>query len=72
MIHTRKTALEQSVKNILLQGLNQFHGANLALNYDVDQDTFGKVTKHIKTQHTPSRWPHGCKEQTRQHNTHLH
>ena len=25
-------------KHILLEDLNQFHGANLALNYDVDQD----------------------------------
>ena len=35
-------------KNTPLEGLNQFHGANLALNCDVDQDTFGKVTKHNK------------------------
>ena len=34
--------------NILLEGLNQFHGPNLALNSDVDQDIFGKVTKHNK------------------------
>ena len=27
-------------KNILLKGLNQFHSANLALNSDMDQDTF--------------------------------
>ena len=33
-------------KNILLEGLNQFHGANLTLNSDVDQDIFGKVTQH--------------------------
>ena len=26
-------------KNILLDGLNQFHGANLTLSSDVDQDT---------------------------------
>ena len=26
-------------KNILLEGLNRFHGANLTLNSDVDQDT---------------------------------
>ena len=26
-------------KVILLQGLNQFHGANLTLSSDVDQDT---------------------------------
>ena len=31
-------------KNILLEGLNQFHGTNLTLDYNVDQDTFGKVT----------------------------
>ena len=35
-------------KNILLEGLNQFHGTNLALNADVDQDIFGKGTKHNK------------------------
>ena len=35
--------MEQSVKSILQDGLNQFHGANLALNSDVDQETFGKV-----------------------------
>ena len=35
-------------KNILLEGLNQFHGTNLALISDVDQDNFGKVTKHNK------------------------
>ena len=33
-------------KNVLLEGLNQFNGANLTLDPDVDQDTFGKVTKH--------------------------
>ena len=27
-------------KNILLEGLNQFHSANLTLNSDVDQDTY--------------------------------
>ena len=26
-------------KNTLLEGLNQFHGANLNLSSDVDQDT---------------------------------
>ena len=46
--HKRSTALEWSV-NILLEGLNQFHGANLALYSDVDQYTFKKVTKHKKT-----------------------
>ena len=33
-------------KNILLKGLNQFHGANLTLHSDVDQDLFGEVTQH--------------------------
>ena len=28
-----------------LEGLNQFHGANLTINSDEDQDTFRKVTK---------------------------
>ena len=36
------------VKTILLEGLNQFHNANLTLNSDADQDIFGKVTKHNK------------------------
>ena len=27
------------IKNVLLVGLNQFHGANLTLSSDVDQDT---------------------------------
>ena len=35
-------------KNILLKGLNQFHGANLTHNSDVDKDTFGKVTEDNK------------------------
>ena len=39
MIHKRSTALERSVKNILLDGLNQFHGANLTHSSDVDQGT---------------------------------
>ena len=39
MIHKRSTALERSIKDILLEGLNRFHGANLTLNLDVDQDT---------------------------------
>ena len=38
-IHKRSTALEASVKILLLQGLNRFHGANLTLDSDVDQDT---------------------------------
>ena len=49
MIHKRSTALEWLVK-IITGGLkpDQFQGANLALNSDVDQDTFGKATKHTK------------------------
>ena len=39
MIHKRSTALERSVKILLLEGLNRFNGANLTLNSDVDQDT---------------------------------
>ena len=39
MIHKRSTALERSVKNIQLEGLNRFHGANPILSLDVDQDT---------------------------------
>ena len=37
----KKYRLGTVSKNILLEGLNQFQGANLALNSDVDQDTFG-------------------------------
>ena len=48
----KKYRLGTVSKNILLAGLNQFHGANLALNSDVDRDTFGKVTKHKKTRNT--------------------
>ena len=39
MIHKRSTAFERSVKTILLEGVNRFHGADLALSTDVDQDT---------------------------------
>ena len=35
--------MERSVKSILQERLNQFHGTNLALNSDVAQETFGKV-----------------------------
>ena len=38
MNYKRSTTLEWSV-NILLEGLNRFHGANLTLISDVDQDT---------------------------------
>ena len=40
----KKHRLGTVSKNILLEGLNHFHDANLTLDYDVDQDTFGKVT----------------------------
>ena len=30
-----------------LERLNVFHGTNLTLNYYWEQDSFGKVTKHI-------------------------
>ena len=64
-------------KYILPENLNQFHGANLALDAYVDQDTFGKVTKHNahdsrKGKPFPSRWPQGYKEQKRHYNTHQH
>ena len=36
----KKYRLGTVSKIILLEGLNQFHGANLALNSDVDQDIF--------------------------------
>ena len=39
MIHKRSTAFKWSVKNILLEGLNRFNGANLTLSSDVHQDT---------------------------------
>ena len=58
--------------------LNQFYGANLTLDSDVDQDTFGKVTKH-NTHHSQEispfpagDRPQGYKEQTRHYNTHEH
>ena len=41
----KKFRLGTVSKNILLEGLNQFHGANHTLDSDVGQDTFGKVTK---------------------------
>ena len=52
--NTRQTNHKRSTKevppwngqyNILLKGSNQFYGANLTLDSDVDQDIFGKVTK---------------------------
>ena len=38
MIH-KKYRLGTVSKNILLEGLKRFHGANLSLSSDVDQDT---------------------------------
>ena len=38
MIHKRGTAFKRPVKH-LLEDLNLFHGANLTLSSDVDQDT---------------------------------
>ena len=35
----KKSRLGTVRKNSLLEGLNRFHGANLTLNSDVDQDT---------------------------------
>ena len=42
-IHKRRPALERSVRK-LLAGLNQFYGANLTRNSDVDKDTVGTLT----------------------------
>ena len=42
----KKVRLGTVNRNILLEGLNQFHGAHLTLDSDVDRDTVGKVTKH--------------------------
>ena len=44
----KKYRLGTVSKNILLEGLNQFHDSNLINDSDVDQDTFGKETKHNK------------------------
>ena len=35
----KKYRLGTVSKTILLEGLNQFHGANITLSSDVDQDT---------------------------------
>ena len=35
----KKYRLGMVIENILLEGLNRFHGANLTLRSDVDQDT---------------------------------
>ena len=36
----KKYRLGPVSKNILQEGLNRFHGANLSLSSDVDQDTY--------------------------------
>ena len=43
----KKYHLGRVSKNILMEGLNQFHGANLTLSSDVDQDTCMKDPKLI-------------------------
>ena len=45
----KKYRLGTVIKNILLEGLNQFHGANLTLDSDVDP---GHIWESDKTQHT--------------------
>ena len=44
----KKYRLGTVSKNYLLEGLNHFQGTILAIDPDVDQDIFGKVTKHNK------------------------
>ena len=53
MIHERSTALERSVKSILLEGLNLFHGANLNLIISSDVDPFltrNNCREYIRTE----------------------
>ena len=45
-----------------------FVGSNFTLISEVDQDTYGTVTIEPRGHPFPSRWPQGCKGQTRQHN----
>ena len=62
----KKYRLGTVSKNILLEGSNKFHGANLSLDSDVDQDTFGKVIKHNKyDSQEVSRFPAGGHKATR-------
>ena len=70
----KKYPLRTVSKNILLEGLNQFHGANFAFNLDVDNDTFGKVTKHNKyDSQEVSPFPAGDhKATTKKHDTTTH
>ena len=59
-----------------MEGLNQFNGANLTLNSDVGQDTFGKVTQHNKhNSQEVSPFPAGDHKATRNRHditTHQH
>ena len=70
----KSTALERSVKNILLEGLKKFYGANLALNSDVDQDAFWVGTKQYKhDSQEVSLFPAGGHKATRnRHHTTTH
>ena len=62
----KKYRLGTVSKNILMEDLNQFHGGYLALNSNVDQDTFGKVTKHNKhDSQEVSTFPAGDQKATR-------
>ena len=58
----KKYRLGMVNKNILLEGLNQFHGVNLTIDSDVGQDTYGEVTKH-NTNYSQEVRPQGYKEQ---------
>ena len=46
----KKYRLGTVSKNILLESLNQFHGANLTLSSDVDQayDVVASITVHLQ------------------------
>ena len=49
MIHKGSNRLGTVSKNILLEDLNRFQGANLTLSLDVDQDTYIDVWFARKT-----------------------
>ena len=57
-----------------MEGLNQFHGTNLALNSDGDQEICDKVTKHNKhDSQEVSTFPAGDHKATRnRHNSTTH
>ena len=44
--------MERSAKINSMEGIDMFNGTNFTLSSDVDQDTYGKVTKHKKIQNT--------------------